>query len=186
MGGRGRAKVQKRTFALLHLLSLSGGGRGGGQGGEVHKCKSALCTFALLHLSSLWGEVGGGEGWEVQKCKSALLHFCTCHPCRFFGPARICRCLGSWRPRWPQKPSQNVGSDAPHLLAWFLGPPGLPGPGKSATSGRPKNHVSTTRTWDGSGNVPRRPATNLLPARSSVFGADHQCSVQEMVSPIAV
>ena len=51
------------------------------------------------------------------------------------------RCLGSGRPRGPQKPSQRVGAEGPHILEWFLGPPGPPRPQISTIFDRPKNHV---------------------------------------------
>ena len=64
-----------------------------------------------------------------------------------FGPAVNRRFSGSGRPREPGTPCQNVGGFAPHILEWFLGPPGPPRPRKSTISGRPNNHVSKTQVY---------------------------------------
>ncbi len=45
----------------------------------------------------------------------------------------------------PKKTCHKVGGKAPHLLGWFVGPPGPPRPRKSRISGRPKNHVLKTQ-----------------------------------------
>jgi hypothetical protein len=44
----------------------------------------------------------------------------------FLGRPETVDLWGSGRPLRPPKPFQKLGSEAPHLLEWFLGPPGPP------------------------------------------------------------
>ncbi len=84
---------------------------------------------------------------------------------------KIRRCLGSGRPRGPQKPSQKVGAFGPHLVGGFLGPPGPIRPQISTRFDRPKNHVSKrsvyfTRVVDGE-PPGGRPVVRLASSRRS-------------------
>jgi hypothetical protein len=46
-----------------------------------------------------------------------------------------------WAAPAAPKTTPDGGGVAPHLLEWFLGPPGPPKPQNSTISGRPKNHI---------------------------------------------
>ncbi len=53
--------------------------------------------------------------------------------------------LGAWAAPAAQETIPEGGGLRPHLLEWFLGPPGPPRPQESTISGRPKNHVLKTQ-----------------------------------------